>query len=62
MLTIDVEDQKTLLWLQKHQKRLDDTVILALPKGAQIAACGVGAACFCYLFGGSLRDALAALA
>lgn len=37
MLTIDVEDQKTLLWLQKHQKRLDDTVILALPKVAQIA-------------------------
>ena len=37
MLTIDVDDQKTLLWLQKHQKRLDDTVILALPKVAQIA-------------------------
>lgn len=37
MLTIDVDDQKTLMWLQKHQKRLDDTVILALPKVAQIA-------------------------
>lgn len=37
MLTIEVDDRKTLRWLQAHQRRLDDTVILALPKVAQIA-------------------------
>lgn len=37
MLTIEVEDRKTLRWLQQHQQRLEDTVILALPKVAQIA-------------------------
>lgn len=37
MLTIEVDDRKTLRWLQAHQRRLNDTVILALPKVAQIA-------------------------
>lgn len=37
MLTIEVDDRKTLRWLRAHQRRLDDTVILALPKVAQIA-------------------------
>lgn len=37
MLTIEVDDRKTLRWLQAHQRRLEDTVILALPKVAQIA-------------------------
>lgn len=37
MLTIEVDDRKTLRWLQAHQRRLDDTVILALPKVARIA-------------------------
>lgn len=37
MLTIEVDDRKTLRWLQAHQRRLEDTVILALPKVSQIA-------------------------
>lgn len=37
MLTIEVDDRKNLRWIQAHQRRLEDTVILALPKVAQIA-------------------------
>ena len=60
-LSRDIE--KGRYTLEQVQRRLEEIRSLPpKPKLAQIAASGVGAACFCYLFGGSLRDALAALA
>ena len=60
-LSRDIE--KGRYTLEQVQRRLEEIRSLPpKPKLAQIAACGIGAACFCYLFGGSLRDALAALA
>lgn len=37
MLTIDIPDTQALEWIQANQRRLEDTVILSLPKVAQIA-------------------------
>ena len=60
-LSRDIE--KGRFTLEQVQRRLEEIRSLPpKPRLAQIAASGVGAACFCYLFGGSLRDALAALA
>ena len=60
-LSRDIE--KGRYTLEQVQRRLEEIRSLPpKPRLAQIAASGVGAACFCYLFGGSLRDALAALA
>lgn len=58
-LSREIESQN--LTIEEVRERLDQ--IDRMPgksKPMQIFASGVGSACFCYLFGGSCRDALAA--
>lgn len=61
-LSRDIEARRVKTPAEAMARLEEIRALPCTPPAGRVAACGIGAACFCYLFGGSALDAAAALA